>query len=364
MPFRADPRRSRRASWRGTLAAAALALTAPAALAQAQPAGALQGKRVLITPYWLDNFNTANTSWIARLLKPMGVETDVINPNAQSSKQLNTIETAISSQNYDEIVWAPVDATTAGTTIRKIQQARIPQLLNVSGAKPGMDGLQFAAISVDWTTVYVPAGEDAARYVKAHPNLGPARIAWVGDLPASQVCRERFSGLEKGVKTVIPDAEVVFNEGASSQEQARSKMTDFITRDIPFNIFAGCGGTVSLGGIAAINAAGLGGAVNKAPEHVYMMSLDGSPPELDLLWKGNVALMRAGLFGPKRAAQVAVKTIADQLTGKLPYDKASDASVDLIWLTPDCDKERPVAVEQFEGVQGFKVPECSFKYSE
>jgi ABC-type sugar transport system substrate-binding protein len=224
--------------------------------------------------------------------------------------------------------------------------------------------LHYSTASIDWVQAFVEPGKDAATFVKAHPELGPAKVAWIGPYPNVRICDDRFKGFMEGVKSVSPDAEVVFQGGATNQEQARSKMTDFLTRSIPFNIFAGCGGNESLGGIAAINAAGLGGATNKVPQHVFMVSVNASPPELEFLWSKDSSLMRSGLFGPKTVAEADVKMILDLLTGKVAYNQTASAPVSLTWLTPNCDKGRAAALDQYKGVEGFTVPACSFTYND
>ena len=121
---------------------------------------------------------------------------------------------------------------------------------------------------------------------------------------------------------------------------------------------------MSLGGISAINAAGLGGAVNKVPEHVYMMSADGTPPELAYLWSPTSSLMRSIVLPPKDTATAVIKLITDELTGKVAYNETAIIPHNYSPLTPDCNKERPYMLQQFAGVPNFTVPSCSFKYTE
>lgn len=317
----------------------------------------LKGKKVLVSPYWLDAFGTASSSWITRLLQPYGIQADAVNPNGTASKQQDELSTAIANHSYDVIVWQPVDSQTAAANIKKIQDAKIPQV--VEFASPGIGGLNYAVASVDWRKSFAPAGADAAKYVLAHPELGKAvKVAWMGPYPTVQICDDRFNGFMDGVKSVAPDAEVVFQGGATNQEQARSKMTDFITRQVDFNVFAGCGATEANGGFAAINAAGLGGAKNKVPEHVYMAG-EADPTGLQFLWKPDSAVMSAYLFGPKSAAETDVKMILGLLTGKIAYNEAVNNPIDVTWLDSDCNKSRAEALDQFKGVQGFTVPECA-----
>lgn len=324
------------------------------------PKDSLKGKKVLVSPYWLDSFGTASTSWIQRMLEPYGIEVDAFNPNGTASKQQDNLQTALANHSYDVIVWQPVDSQTAGANIKKIQDEKIPQI--VQFAAPGIDGLNYSVASVDWRASFAEPGKAAAEFVLKHPEMGPIKVAWMGPYPSVQICEDRFNGFMDGVKSVAPDAEVVFNGGATNQEQSRSKMTDFITRAIDFNVFAGCGSNEANGGFAAINAAGLGGAKDKVPEHVYMVG-EADPAGLELLWKQDSGVMRAGLFGPKSAAEADVKMILDLLTGKVAYDQAVEGPIGMTWLTPNCDASRAQALDQFKGVEGFSVPECSFAYS-
>src|SRR6185437_14003279 len=102
----------------------------------------LKGKKVLVSPYWLDAFGTASSSWITRLLQPYGIQADAVNPNGTASKQQDELSTAIANHSYDVIVWQPVDSQTAAANIKKIQDAKIPQV--VEFASPGIGGLNYA----------------------------------------------------------------------------------------------------------------------------------------------------------------------------------------------------------------------------
>lgn len=320
----------------------------------------LKGKKVLVSPYWLDAFGTASSSWITRLLEPYGVEVDAVNPNGTASKQQDQLSTAIANHTYDVIVWQPVDSQTAGVNIKRIQDEKIPQV--VQFASPGIDGLNYSLAAIDWRASFSEPGKAAAEFVKKHPELGAVKVAWMGPYPSVQICEDRLAGFMDGVKSVAPDAELVFNGGATNQEQSRSKMTDFITRAIDFNIFAGCGSNEALGGFAAINAAGLGAAKDKVPEHVYMVG-EADPAALEMLWNKDSAVMRAGMFGPKSAAEADVKMILDLLTGKVAYNDAVSGPVTMVWFGPNCTEARAAALSQFEGVDGFSVPDCSFDYT-
>ncbi len=102
------------------------------------PPDSLKGKKVLVSPYWLDAFGTASSSWITSMLQPYGVQVDAVNPNGTASKQQDELSTAIANHTYDVIVWQPVDSQTAAVNIKRIQDQKIPQV--VQFAAQGLGG--------------------------------------------------------------------------------------------------------------------------------------------------------------------------------------------------------------------------------
>lgn len=331
----------------------------------ASSTGPLAGKKVLVVPYWLDQFNTANTSWISRLLTAAGAKVDVVNPDKSASRQLDIIETAIANKSYSAIAWQPIDETVAPSTIKKIQAAGIPQVVAYSSLQPGAGGLTFSAAVVQWTSTYFDAGVAAANFLAQHPDLGPPRVAYANIYPPEKKCDDLLTSYVNGIASVTPGVQVVYNQGAQSSAEATSKLTDFISRKIKFNVYAGCGTNFDMGGFAALQAAGLAkatpgpnGAVDKVPQSVWASSLDASEPELQQLWSPTSSMMRSVMFGPKAAAQAVAGLITDQLTGVSKYNDSAAQTVQLITLDSNCQNSRATVVDQFLGVQGFSAPTC------
>ena len=144
------------------------------------PEGSLKGKKVLVSPYWLDAFGTANSSWITRMLEPYGVKVDAVNPNGTASKQQDELSTALANHTYDVIVWQPVDSQTAPENIKRIQDEKIPQV--VQFAAQGLGGLSYSVAAIDWKASFVEPGKAAAEFVQKHANLGPVKVAWMGPI--------------------------------------------------------------------------------------------------------------------------------------------------------------------------------------
>lgn len=321
----------------------------------------MAGKKILIVPYWLDNFNTAYTSWLTRLLKAEGATATVINANAVASRQLNAITSAIDSNQYDGIIWAPIDLGTADNTVKQIEAAGIPQVV-FEGDLPS--SVHVPQVNLDEQHSLTQAGVIAATYIKAHPKLGSAPLAaFMGVYPQNATCVLRMHSFLSGLQSVMPNAKVVYFGAAQNEADAATKMTDFINTGKKFNVTDGCGSASTLGALDGMKSAGMATAVNKVPQKVFVMTQDGTPPELQFLWNKNSALMVSSLLPPKTGAEQTLALLNKVVTKAIPMDSTENIQFGWAPISPDCAKYRPVVVTQFQGVSGFNVPQCSFTYT-
>jgi ABC-type sugar transport system substrate-binding protein len=312
-------------------------------------------------PYWLDNFNTAYTSWLTRILQAEGASVTVINANSVASRQLNAITSALGSSQYDGIIWAPIDLGTAGNTVKQIQAAGIPQVV-FEGDLPS--SVHVPQVNLDEQHSLTQPGVIAATYIKSHPQLGSAPLAaFMGVYPQNATCILRMNSFLDGMRSVMPNAQVVFFGAAQNSADAATKMTDFINTGKKFNVFDGCGSASTLGGLAGMKSAGLATAVNKAPGKVFIMTQDGTPPELQNLWNQNSAVMVSSLLPPKTGAEQTAALLTKVVTKAVPLDSTENIKFGWTPITPDCAKYRPQVLTQFQGVAGFNVPSCSFTYT-
>jgi hypothetical protein len=161
-----------------------------------------------------------------------------------------------------------------------------------------------------------------------------------------------------GLKSVEPQAQLVFDQGGAAASDSQRKVADLITSGKKFNIFDGCGSTQSLAGYAALQAAGLAKAVNKVPQKVFIMSQDASPPELQLLWDPTSAMMISDLNPPKDAAAESVNLLNQQIIGNVSLTSPAIWKVGFTVIGNDCPQYRSEVAAQYQGVQGFSVPAC------
>jgi ABC-type sugar transport system substrate-binding protein len=321
----------------------------------------LAGKTILVVPYWLDNFNTAYTSWLNRLLSAEGASVTVINANAVASRQLNAITSAIDTGKYDGIIWAPIDLGTADNTVNQIAKAGIPQVV-FEGDLPS--SVHVPQVNLDEQTSLTAAGVVAAQYIKSHPALGPAPLAaFMGVYPQNATCVLRMHSFLDGMRSVMPNAQVVYFGAANGESDAANKMGDFITSGKKFNVTDGCGSASTLGVLDALKSAGMANATDKTPQKVFIMTQDGTPPELQSLWNENSALMISSLLPPKTGAQETAALLTKVMTKQIPLDSTQNVEFGWTPITPNCAKWRPVVLDQFAGVPGFNVPACSFTYT-
>ena len=338
----------------------------PSAKVAAASGKPLAGKKILAVPYWLDSFGQAFTSWITRDVAALGGKVTVFNSNAVSSAQLNDIDTAIATGQYAGIIWQPNDPTSAFTTIKAIQADKLPQVVFDSSLTPGQDGVRVPQLLVALTSADTSIGAAAATFIKAHPALGAhPEAVWMGIEPPEYVCTTREASLLKGLRSVDPKAQIVATLGARSIAEADSKMSDFITRGVKFNMFMGCGSNPSDGGIAAIKAAGLAGvlpgassATTKVPQHVWVAAEGADSLEMQELWSSSFAMMAVNVLGPKTAAEDSVNMLVQQIEGKVAINSAVEQTTPWTPLYTNCKQYRAVVVNQYEGVKGFPIPAC------
>ena len=348
------------------IVASAYAASVAGARGDRSSAGPLDGKKILAVPYWLDNFGIAYTHWLGEYIKAEGGSMTAINANAVSSKQLNVINNAVNTGQYDGLIWEPIDQTAAATTVKAIQNAKIKQIV-FQGVPQGKWSAPI--VSLDEEHSLTAAGVIAAKYIKSHPSLGPRPLAaFMGVYPQNHICVIRMKSFLRGLRSVTPSARVVYFGSAKNQADSTRLMSDFINTHKKFNVTNGCGSASTLGVVAALNAAGLGGARqvgadNKVPEHVFIETQDGTPPELQYLWSKKSAVMVSSLLPAKNGAKVTIPILKRLVAGTLPLN--STATVQFGWkpLSPDCQKYRPEVLSQFAGVPNFSVPKCSFRYT-
>ena len=108
--------------------------------------------------------------------------------------------------------------------------------------------MECPGLNLDETHSLTNAGIIAARYIKNHPSLGSAPLAaFIRVYPQNTACIERKNSLLNGMRSVMPNAKVVYFGSANGEADATTKMADFINTHTAFNVTDGCGSASTLG---------------------------------------------------------------------------------------------------------------------
>ena len=320
-------------------------------------ASGTQHFNILFAPYWLDTFNQAFAKWFTAAATKNGDTVTVANPNAVLSVQLNALDSAIGSKRYSGIAWQPIDIAAETQVINQITSANIPQTLN--GTDPAEAGTKVPVVNFDETNSMEQLVERAAKIEVADLHQHP-RLVWFTNSPSQPLCVNDLTGLQKGLAAVDPQAKIVDTilVPNSTATTALNDMTDFLRRGISFNMVAACGDTMSMAVNQALVAAGRGKAVNKKPLTEVQISLDGTPPALQLLWSPTSSVMAARFANVEAYSTANYNMLRSIMTGKSSPTSGAQILVPQLQLTPDCAKWRAIVAAEYAGVKGITVPAC------
>ena len=159
------------------------------------------------------------------------------------------------------------------------------------------------------------------------------------DIPTLPLCHDlRVGGFRDGVLSVDPEAEIVAEvDGKGDQLTSTTVMEDVISSGKPFNLVIGCNGPMTLGALGALQAAGRGKAVDNVPVSEFVVSVDGSLPEVTELLDPESALALTVLLTPVdnagKVGEMAIKLLRGEIGATDPYLDKTGSSV----LHPDCE---------------------------
>ncbi len=180
----------------------------------------------------------------------LGIELEVVDANLDMAKQVAFAEDLM-AKNVDVLVITPVQQEGAEPIVKKARMEGVPLVIEGSAVK----GMTTMVAICDYDCGY-KGGVETGKYVQE--NLGgKARILAI-DLPMLNPCILRVDGFYDGIRTIIPDAEIVHRlDGQGLKDQALQVSTDALTVDPDVNVIYGCNDDSALGALQAFKAAGL-----------------------------------------------------------------------------------------------------------
>jgi ribose transport system substrate-binding protein len=320
-------------------------------------AGGLAGKKVAFVLWGYDAYQQGQGEWFKKTAEADGVEVTLIDGKTDPLAQAKAIDDLIAG-GYDGIAWQPVDPGAAVEASKKVQAAGIPLVWVGGGPNKSTGVVAPQAIFNDYE-VTKQAGAMAAKWVVDTLKQTPKVVLF--DILSVPICHDiRMTGFMDGVKSVAPDAETVFWDTVpASKDGTLAKMEDQLQANPDFNIFTGCGGDLILGGIAGLEAAGRGKAVDKNPVTEWILSIDGTPDEITRLLNPESSVEATITLTPKENGQKSWALLKEVMLGEIA--PTSDKVVDLPGkiLPTDCEELKKIYDDQYSITQAYQPIDCS-----
>jgi ribose transport system substrate-binding protein len=180
----------------------------------------------------------------------LGIELEVLDANLDMAKQVSFAEDLM-AKGVDVLIITPVQQEGAAAIVKKAKMEDIPLIIDASE----VEGMTTMVAICDYDCGY-KGGVATGEYVKK--NLGGKARVMAIDLPMLRPCILRVDGFMDGLRTVIPNAELVHRlDGQGLKDQALQVSTDALTADSNINVIYGCNDDSALGALQAYRAAGL-----------------------------------------------------------------------------------------------------------
>lgn len=327
----------------------------------ASAAAGLQGKELAIVNWGFDNYQQAQANWFKKLATEQGAASvQIIDGKIDPQVQAKAIDDLI-AKGIDGMIFQPVEPVAAVTSIDSVQKASIPIALICNRPDPSTGTTAPAAICNESASTE-KAGESAGNWLKENKPGEKAKVV-IFDILTVPLCHDlRMDGFVKGLTSVMgaENVEIKFRDTVEHRrEVALAKMEDLLQRDPDFNVFTACGAEGVLGGIEALERAGRAKAVDKNPQTEWILTIDGSPPELERLFNKSSSVVATITLTPKENATAALDLLTKVVTGALSPTDATVVDLPGIVLPTSCEEAAPIFQEQYGLNDGFTPLDCS-----
>ena len=256
-------------------------------------------------------------------------------------EQANAMDDLI-AQGVDGIVFALADPAAAVPAIQAAQAAGIPvvtfAIIHGEEADAPFVGIPEAEATSE-------AGRQAAARFRAKFGADAAAVVATVECPAIQQVVDRADGFIAGFTEVIPEATIVARaDGQCVRDKALAATEDLIQAHPDVNVIYGGNGDSALGALAALQGAGRGTA-----DDIFLVSHDGTEPEMIELVDPASGLKLVVANRPRELARGTVDTLFEVLDGKRALAEDSEVRIPAVVITPD----DPAGVEAFLAEQYF-----------
>jgi ABC-type sugar transport system substrate-binding protein len=316
------------------------------------------GKRVAIVLYGHDPNSQAQGESFRVAAEAEGAIVNVIDGKGDMAFQVETIDDLIAAGETDGLVFNPADPTASAEISKRVQDAGIPMIF-IESPPPPEFGVTAPWGKFNDYELTLQAGRDAATYVTEEMGQTPKVVIF--DLLGFETCHEiRMQGFVDGLMEVAPDTEIVFwDDVPYDVNLSLNKMEDLLQANPDFNIFTGCGGDMIVGGIKGLEAAGRAKADNKVPQTEYILTIDGTPAELERLIDPNSAVMQTITMTPKTNGQAYWDLLREVMSGEVGPTEPKVVDLPGLLMPTECTDIAAIYEDQY-GASDVYVPiDCS-----
>jgi ribose transport system substrate-binding protein len=217
---------------------------------KAAPAGKIPKRVGYVVNYLMHEWYQNVTKGMKARAEQLGIELTILDANLDMAKEVAYAEDLM-AKNVDVLILTPVQQEGAEPIVKKAKAEGIPLVIEASAVK----GMTTMVAICDYDCGF-KGGVETGKYVKA--NLGGKARVLAVDLPMLRPCILRVDGFMDGLKTIIPDAQLVHRiDGQGLKDKALQVATDALTADSNINVIYGCNDDSALGALQAYRAAGL-----------------------------------------------------------------------------------------------------------
>lgn len=204
----------------------------------------------------------------------LGIEVNILDGRADVANQITAFEN-LTAEGIDGIIVSPIDQTALEPSVAAAIEAGIP----VISGNQLVEGSQ-AFVTVPEYDYGFAIGEEAGKWIKENLD-GKAKVA-IFDYPELESIIDRGNGIEEGILSVAPDAEIVARQSANSTEKGMANMENILQANPDVEVVACVNDAGALGAYEAMMAAG------KESDRVFIGGLDAISEALNKINEGGI----------------------------------------------------------------------------
>lgn len=258
---------------------------------------------------------------IGSFLLNYGLDRRVYNSANEKYDQIPILEQAM-AEGAEGIILCPLEYNLLDGPLQTIEEKGLPfVLLSLEDNLYG--GVQLSSVDDNYGMGFT-IGEFAGEFIRNERLADPKII--ILDFPDMPIIVERADGLEDGVLSVVPDAEIIGRFPGGFSDNGQDSVEDLLDDEVAFNVILSINDAGTYGAIDALEEAEI------SPDDVMIFSVDAERKAVDYMREGR--FIRGTLsVGRQENAQAASDIMVQMLAGADVPQSISFASG--VVITPD-----------------------------